>query len=150
MPGKVSKMDVTLAPPEHGQIYRYLSHIASIQGIVKQGCLTLVLLSENLNHTITASQPLHHTATCLVKCYCIFRGGGGGGWIPTIGIEPEKYANKRRFKIIQLNRFTNFIQYIFLPQSGRETLNKNTGTLYNPDSCRLELTYVITTSRVGM
>ena len=75
MPGKVSKMDVTLAPLEHGQIYRYLSHIASIQGIVKQGCLTLVLLSENLNHTITASQPLHHTATCLVKCYRIFRGG---------------------------------------------------------------------------
>ena len=60
--GKVFKMDGTLAPPEHGQIYHYLGHIATIRGRVKQGCLTwsgITIGKLQLHHPHTP-QPHHH------------------------------------------------------------------------------------------
>ena len=57
MPGKVFKMDGNLAPPEHEQIYHYLSHIATIQGRVKQGCLTWSRI------TIVKLEPHRHQTT---------------------------------------------------------------------------------------
>ena len=65
----------------------------------------------------------------------------GGGQIPYIGIEPEKYTKQRRSKIIQFKTiksifkfhsifiFKTYPPFVILGQLGRETLNQNTAAL---------------------
>ena len=75
---------------------------------------------------------------------------GEGGVIPYIGIEPEKYTNQRRSKIIQFKTiksifkfysifiFKTYPPFIISGQWGRESVNQNTAALTKQQSDKIE------------